>query len=160
MKILIVSDSHGRNGNLLAVLERTGPYDMLIHCGDVEGSERVIHEAAGCPVVMVQGNNDFFSSLPREQEIMIGRYRVWVTHGHHYNIAMNTETIKREARSREMDIVMCGHSHRPVIDRRSDITLINPGSISYPRQENRKPSYVIMELDREGEAHYTLNYVS
>ena len=60
MKILIVSDSHRYNVNLLAVLERTGPYDMLIHCGDVEGSEYTISEAAGCPVVMVQGNNDFF----------------------------------------------------------------------------------------------------
>ena len=97
MKILIVSDSHRYNVNLLAVLERTGPYDMLIHCGDVEGSEYTISEAAGCPVVMVQGNNDFFSSLPREEEFMIGRYKVWVTHGHHYYIAMNTETIKQEA---------------------------------------------------------------
>ena len=116
MKILIVSDSHRYNVNLLAVLERTGPYDMLIHCGDVEGSEYTISEAAGCPVVMVQGNNDFFSSLPREEEFMIGRYIVWVTHGHHYYIAMNTETIKQEAVSREVDIVMCGHSHKPVID--------------------------------------------
>lgn len=159
MRVLIVSDSHRHNENLLAVLEKTGPYDMLVHCGDVEGSEYTISEAAGCPAVMVQGNNDFFSRIPREQDVMIGRYKVWVTHGHHYNIAMNTETIKQEAIGREVDIVMCGHSHRPVIDIGKEVTLINPGSISYPRQENRKPSYVIMELDREGEAHYTLNYV-
>lgn len=158
MKILVVSDSHRRDDNLLAVIRRTGPLDMLVHCGDVEGSEHIISKAAGCPVTMVQGNNDFFSNLPKEQEIMIGRYKVWVTHGHHYYIAMNTETIKQEARSREADIVMCGHSHKPLIDIGNDLTLINPGSISYPRQENRKPSYIIMELDREGEAHYTLNY--
>lgn len=160
MRVLIVSDSHRHNQNLLTVLEKTGPYDMLIHCGDVEGSEYIISKAAGCPAVMVQGNNDFFSSLPREQEFMIGQYKVWLTHGHHYYIAMNTETIKQEARAREVDIVMCGHSHRPMIDIENDITLINPGSISYPRQENRKPSYIIMEIDRYGEAHYTLNYVS
>ena len=47
MRVLIVSDSHRHNTNLLAVLERTGPYDMLIHCGDVEGSEYTISEAAG-----------------------------------------------------------------------------------------------------------------
>lgn len=158
MKVLIVSDSHRRNDNLLAVIKRTSPIDMLIHCGDVEGSEHIISEAARCPVVMVQGNNDFFSNLPKEQEVMIGSYKVWVTHGHHYYIAMNTETIKQEARSREVDIVMCGHSHKPLIDMGSDITLINPGSISYPRQENRRPSYIIMELDREGKVHYTLNY--
>lgn len=160
MRILIVSDTHRHNENYLEVVEQAGPFDMVVHCGDVEGSEYIINEAAGCPVMMVQGNNDFFSELPREREFMIGQYKVWLTHGHHYYIAMNTETIKQEGIAREVDIVMCGHTHKPVIDIGKDITLINPGSISYPRQENRKPSYVLMEIDDEGRAHYTLNYVS
>ena len=132
---------------------------MVVHCGDVEGSELLISGAAGCPVEMVQGNNDFFSELPREREFTIGRYKVWLTHGHNYYIAMSNEMIKEEARARHVDIVMCGHTHRPVVEIDGDITLVNPGSISYPRQENRKPSYVIMDIDREGEAHYTINYL-
>lgn len=159
MKILIVSDTHRYNMNFIKVVEKTGPYDMVVHCGDVEGSELVISEAAGCSVEMVQGNNDFFSDLPKEKEFTIGQYKVWLTHGHNYYISMNSELIKQEARSREVDIVMCGHTHKPVVDIGNDLTLINPGSISYPRQENRKPSYVIMEIDRMGEAHYTVNYV-
>lgn len=159
MKILIVSDTHRNNANYLKVVERTGPLDMVIHCGDVEGSELVISQAAGCPVEMVQGNNDFFSELPKEQEFMVGQYKVWLTHGHNYYVSMNNEMIKREAREREADIVMCGHTHKPVVDIGSDLTLVNPGSISYPRQENRKPSYIIMEIDGAGEAHYTINYL-
>lgn len=159
MKILIVSDTHRNNTNYLRVVERTAPLDMVIHCGDVEGSELVISRAAGCPVEMVQGNNDFFSELPREKEFMVGQYKVWLTHGHNYYIAMNSEMIKREAREREADIVMCGHTHKPVVDIGSGLTLVNPGSISYPRQENRKPSYIIMEIDGAGEAHYTINYL-
>lgn len=69
MKILIVSDSHRQNENLFTVLERTGPIDMLVHCGDVEGSEHVISERAGCPVVMVQGNNDFFPIFPENRRL-------------------------------------------------------------------------------------------
>ncbi|MCH5263755.1 MAG: metallophosphoesterase [Lachnospiraceae bacterium] len=159
MKILIVSDTHRNNANYMKVVERTGPLDMVIHCGDVEGSEYTISQAAGCPVEMVQGNNDFFSELPREKEFMVGQYKVWLTHGHNYYVSMNNEMIKREAREREADIVMCGHTHKPVVDIGSDLTLINPGSISYPRQENRKPSYIIMEIDGSGEAHYTINYL-
>lgn len=159
MKILIVSDTHRNNANYLKVVERTAPLDMVIHCGDVEGSELVISQAAGCPVEMVQGNNDFFSELPKEQEFMVGQYKVWLTHGHNYYVSMNNEMIKREAREREADIVMCGHTHKPVVDIGSDLTLVNPGSISYPRQENRKPSYIIMEIDGAGEAHYTINYL-
>lgn len=159
MKILIVSDTHRYNANYLKVVEKTGPLDMVVHCGDVEGSELVISQAAGCPVEMVQGNNDFFSDLPREKEFMIGKYKVWLTHGHNYYIAMNSDVIKQEAKEREVDIVMCGHTHKPVVDIGNSLTLINPGSISYPRQDNRKPSYIIMEIDNDGEAHYTINYL-
>ncbi len=140
-------------------MEKVGKIDLLVHCGDVEGSEYLISEAAGCPVEMVQGNNDYFSSLPRETEFLIGDYKVWVTHGHNYYVSMGYEILKEEARSREVDIVMCGHTHRPVIEQERDLTLINPGSLSYPRQEGRVPSYVLMEIDQKGVAHYTLNFL-
>lgn len=159
MRILIVSDTHRNNANYLRVIEKAGPFDLVVHCGDVEGSEFIISKAAGCRVEMVQGNNDFFSELPKEKEFMVGQYKVWLTHGHNYYISMNSEMIKQEARDREIDIVMCGHTHKPVVDIGSDLTLINPGSISYPRQDNRKPSYVLMEIDSAGEAHYTINYL-
>ena len=35
MKILIVSDTHGRDGALKYLLEQVKPIDMLVHCGDV-----------------------------------------------------------------------------------------------------------------------------
>lgn len=140
-------------------MEKLGKIDLLVHCGDVEGSEYLISEAAGCPVEMVQGNNDYFSSLPRETEFLIGDYKVWVTHGHNYYVSMGYEILKEEARSREVDIVMCGHTHRPVIEQERDLTLINPGSLSYPRQEGHVPSYVLMEIDQKGVAHYTLNFL-
>ena len=72
---------------------------------------------------------------------------------------MNYETIKNEALDRGVDIVMCGHTHRPVVETDGNLTIINPGSLSYPRQENRRPSYVIMELDKDDKPHYTLRYL-
>ncbi|MCM1039018.1 MAG: metallophosphoesterase [Ruminococcus sp.] len=159
MKILIVSDTHRRNENFFQIVEKVGPLDLVVHCGDAEGSEDILEKAAGCPIQVVQGNNDFLSRVPREKEFMIGRYKVWLTHGHNYYVSMNYENIKNEARDRDVDIVMCGHTHKPVVDIANDLTLINPGSLSYPRQEGRRPSYIIMELDRAGEAHYTINYL-
>ncbi|MCM1144187.1 MAG: metallophosphoesterase [Blautia sp.] len=159
MKVLIVSDTHRQNDNFLRVMGKVGPIDMLVHCGDAEGSEDMITEAAGCPVYIVRGNNDFWSAVPRETEFMIADYKVWLTHGHNYYISMNYEVIKQEARDREVDIVMCGHTHKPIIDIGRDLTLINPGSLSYPRQEGRRPSYILMDIDREGKAHYTINYL-
>lgn len=60
MKILIISDTHRKHDNLLKVLERECPVDLLIHLGDAEGDEDYIAEQAGCPVEVVAGNNDFF----------------------------------------------------------------------------------------------------
>lgn len=159
MRILIISDTHRKNDNFLKTVRAVGPLDMVIHLGDIEGSEDFIKEAAGCPVEMVAGNNDFFCDLPSEKTLQIGRYRVMITHGHRYYIGMGNEMIKREAIAQGMDIVMYGHTHRPVIDISKNIIAINPGSLSYPRQENRKPSYILMEIDHAGEAHFQLKFV-
>ncbi len=158
MKVLIVSDTHRKNENYFTVLKMHHP-DMVIHCGDAEGSEYAITEAADCPVKIVLGNNDFFSDLPREQEFNIGKYKIWLTHGHNYYVSMGNETIKKEAIARRMDIVMYGHTHRPVIDIDDEIIAVNPGSLSYPRQEGHRPSYVIMEIDRFEELHFTIAYL-
>lgn len=159
MRILIVSDTHRQNNTYLKVLERVRPVDMVIHCGDAEGSEYLISENAGCPVEMVVGNNDFFSNLPREREFVLGNYRVFLTHGHNYYVSMGNETIKKEALARGASLVMYGHTHKPVIDIADDIIAVNPGSLTYPRQEGKRPSYILMELDREGKAHFTINYL-
>ena len=159
MRVLIVSDTHRRNENYLSILKKIAPLDMVVHCGDIEGSEYLIAESAGCPVQMVVGNNDFFSDLPREKEFYIGKYKVWVTHGHTYYVSMSNEILKQEARARGVDIVMYGHSHRPVVDIENDIIAVNPGSLTYPRQEGRRPSFILMELDGKGEAHFTINYL-
>lgn len=158
MKVLIVSDTHKRNENYFRVVEEQKP-DMVIHCGDAEGSEYALTEAAGCPVHIVLGNNDFFSELPRELTLDIGPYRVWVVHGHNYYVSMGNENLKREAVARGMDIVMYGHTHRPVLDTDGDVIAVNPGSLSYPRQEGRQPSYVIMELDEEDELHFAMKFL-
>lgn len=158
MKILIVSDTHKKNDNYFQVVNMQKP-DMVIHCGDAEGSEYAITQAAECPAQIVLGNNDFFSDLPKEIVISIGKYRAWITHGHNYYVSMGNEKIKREAAGRGMDIVMYGHTHRPIIDMQGDVIALNPGSLSYPRQENHRPSYMIMEIDHEGEAHFTIAYL-
>lgn len=159
MRILIVSDTHRKNDNYFSLLQKWKKVDMIIHCGDVEGSEYALSESSECPVCMVSGNNDFFSQLPREQEISIGKYKVWITHGHNYLVSMGPERIQQEARARGVDIVMFGHTHRPLLVQEEDLITLNPGSLSYPRQEGHKPTYALMEIDKQGEAHFTLAHI-
>ncbi len=108
---------------------------------------------------MIAGNNDLFSYLPKEKELKIGKYKVWLTHGHTYYVSMSIERLRDAARARGVDIVMFGHTHRPYLDVEQKPMVLNPGSLSYPRQEGRKASYIIMEIDRSGNAEFQLNYV-
>ena len=156
MKVLIVSDTHGRNSGYLDILEQSEKMDMVIHCGDVEGSEYLISESAGCKTVIVQGNNDYFSDLPREAVVKLGKYKALVTHGHPYYVNMGYEHLVREAKKRKMDMVIYGHTHRPVITEENGIKVLNPGSLTYPRQAERKYTYIIMEIDENGEVECSL----
>ena len=159
MKILVVSDSHRHDGNLKTVIEKTAPFDMLIHCGDIEGSEQMIREWAGCPVHMVSGNNDYFSDLPREEEFEIAGYHAFLTHGHYYYVSFGIDQLVEEAKDRGAQMVFYGHTHRPLLEEVDGITICNPGSISFPRQDGRRPSYATIDIDREGKAHFTINYL-
>lgn len=159
MKVLIVSDTHGRNSGYLDLLENSEKMDMVIHCGDVEGSEYLISESSGCKTVIVQGNNDYFSDLPREMIVKLGKYKALVTHGHAYYVNMGHEHLVREAKKRKVDMVIYGHTHRPVITKENGILVLNPGSLTYPRQMERKYTYIIMEIDENGEVECTLHHL-
>jgi putative phosphoesterase len=156
---MIVSDTHRRHGNLMEAIDREGVIDKLIHLGDFEGEEDIISSMVKCEVVFVPGNNDFFAPYDREVELMLGKYKVLLTHGHYYYVSLDLQTLREEGIARGMDIVMFGHTHRPVISIEDNITLINPGSISYPRQSDHKPTYIMMEINDKDEIKYTLKTI-
>ena len=81
MKVLIVSDTHGRHAGIEEAIQREFPFQRLIHLGDAEGYEDYIADLAECPIDIVSGNNDFFSDLPDEKIVFIDDFRALITHG-------------------------------------------------------------------------------
>ena len=142
MKILVVSDTHRKDDGLKMVIEKEKPLDMLIHLGDAEGSERYIAEWVN-----------------KEREIKIGKYRALLTHGHYYGVSMGAEGLAEEARNRGCGMALFGHTHRPYYGKIGGVVVINPGSLSYPRQEGKKGSYGIMTVTDEGEVEYSQNFL-
>lgn len=161
MKILICSDTHRYDKNLQNVIEEQKPFDMLIHLGDAEGSDEQIAEWLddGCELVMVKGNNDFFSPLEPEIELRVGPHRIFLTHGHHYNVSLGVDHLREEALDRRCDMAFYGHTHRPYLEYGNQVLILNPGSLSYPRQEGRRPSYMILEFDKAWVAHVHTYYL-
>ena len=159
MRVLVVSDTHGHLENLERALEETGPVDALMHCGDIEGQEERIRRMIDGSCYMVAGNNDWGTELRRELVFTLDDYRIFVTHGTAYGVSLGTERILDEALSRGVQIAAFGHTHRPVVEQYNNLYLINPGSLCYPRQLGRKPSYIMMEFDRDHEVHFKICYL-
>lgn len=159
MKALIVSDSHGRFGCIQDVIEREQPMDILLHAGDAQGNMERLAEFAGCPIFTARGNCDFYSDVPYEQIVPFGSHRIFLSHGHQYRIKLSVSEIAEAARQEGADIVVCGHTHKPLIEERYGVLVLNPGSISEPRQENRRPTYLVLKTEAMGKLSWEVKYV-
>lgn len=160
MRVLIVSDTHGHEDNLEKVLQKTGMPDHMIHLGDSESGETRIREMVQCPLHMVAGNCDFFSRLPKTQIVEIGDQRILITHGHYYYVSVGMRDLVEDAKANSCTVAMFGHTHKPFLDQSdTDVTILNPGSLSFPRQEGRRPSYAVMTLGDGAGTQYRFYYL-
>ena len=159
MKILIVSDTHGRHSAFDKALKEAGKIDALVHLGDTEGGEDYIEAVCGCPAYVLAGNNDFFSDNIREMEVVFGTKKAFMTHGHYYYVSLGPERIIEEGKMRNADIVMFGHTHKPFLEMIDGMIVLNPGSLSYPRQEGRKGSYIMMEIEPDCDVKCEIKYL-
>ena len=155
LRILIMSDSHGRNENvelaIAQVREEIGEFQMLIHLGDV-GDARELESLAGVPCYIVRGNTDYDAKLLNANVIEAGGHRIFATHGHLYQVDMRLDLLRFAALENDCDIAM--YEEDP-----DDVTILNPGSISKPRQADHRYTYMVMEIDDEDEVTYELRYV-
>lgn len=159
MKILVVSDSHGRNDNMIRTIKKVSPIDMMLHLGDIDMGPEELEHLAGCKVYAVCGNNDFLADYPKELLIEIGKHKVFMTHGHRYRISYGLKDLAQAAKSKGADTVLYGHTHvvsSKIVD---GILMLNPGSISLPREYPYRPSFMIIETDSRGEMLYGHNYL-
>lgn len=159
MRVFVVSDSHGRNTYLNRALEEAGEFDYFLHLGDLEGSEDFIEAFVDTPKEMISGNNDYFSTIDREKMIELEGHKIFMTHGNRYGVYSGTDRLFEEGVNRGADIVLFGHTHCPCVEQENGIILLNPGSITHPRQEGRIPSYAIMNLNEDGSVEVEIKYV-
>ena len=134
MKIGVISDTHILNksehvsGIILDVFKQM---DMVIHAGDMVDL-RVIDELKSvCPnVVAVAGNmdqEDVKNKYPVKEIIEISGYRIGLMHG--CGPALNlVELLKGAFKADKPDIIVFGHSHKPMNEFIDGILFFNPGS--------------------------------
>lgn len=135
MNILIFSDSHGRVLDMFNLVENISP-DAVIHLGDYdEDAQDLRRSYPNITVYSVRGNNDYGSDSPWFSVVTLEGIKFYLTHGHREGVVWTSSgNISEYAQKFGCSIALYGHTHcaNHVID--NDIHILNPGSISLPRQ--------------------------
>lgn len=121
MKIGVISDTHGLlRPEAVAALRGS---DLILHAGDI-GSPAILEElSAIAPLTAVRGNNDrdaWARSLPETTELAVAGIRIYLLHDVH--------RLPLDPSDAGYDLVIAGHSHRPLKQRRDGVLYFNPGS--------------------------------
>ncbi|MCT4599272.1 MAG: metallophosphoesterase [Vallitalea sp.] len=158
MKILIISDTHGNLSNVTKILKSIKNVNRIIHLGDNEKDAEELDVLYNIPIDYVPGNCDFNSYAPSEKILTLNGVRILITHGHYYNVKWEYDTIAKTAQDKKVDIVLFGHTHVALQKNIKEITLINPGSISLPR-DGKRPSFAVLEIDADKKIHITIKKI-
>ena len=145
MRLGIIADTHG----LLRpeVHDVFSKVDRILHAGDVGDASILDELSLLAPVSAVYGNTDgslLRSHLPEIVDVMIDGFRFVVTHGDQLG-SPDPEGMK--AMFPDADVVVFGHSHKPVIRDFEDFSVaLNPGSAG-PRRFDLPVTVAIMETE-------------
>ena len=120
-RIGLISDTHG----LLRpeAVEALRGSELIIHAGDVGGTDVIEHLSAIAPVTAVRGNNDtgpWAAALNEVEIIEIDEAIVYVVH--------DLAQMDVDPAAGGFHAVVSGHSHRPAIRESSGVLYVNPGS--------------------------------
>ncbi len=156
MRALIFSDTHRQTENMMMVIRRHGAgANAVIHLGDVLADVRGIKaEFPGLPLYNVPGNNDFGFSGKGELSFPLWGHTLFLTHGHQYGVKTSTDGIRRAGMAKGADIILYGHTHTALYEKKEHVHVFNPGSISRPYEGY--PTYGILDITSDGEVVLTI----
>lgn len=152
MRIFVISDTHGRVENFLDAAGSLERPDLIIHLGDLVNDGIKIEEKLGIDTVIVKGNCDIYPSDFDEEKILtIKGKKILITHGHKYGVKMDNLRLLYKGKEEGVDLILFGHTHRPLLEKQDDILIMNPGSTSLPRFFSDK-TFGIIEIGEDIEA--------
>jgi putative phosphoesterase len=121
MRVGLISDTHG----LLrpAALEFLRGCNHIIHGGDIGHSDILVRLAELAPVTAVRGNNDtgqWAERIGETEFLHLGEVCIYVIH--------DRNAIDIDPKGAGVQVVVSGHSHKPLIEHRDGVIYVNAGS--------------------------------
>lgn len=145
MHIAVISDTHRHSYELNQVLKQIQDIDVIIHLGDNVEDVDILKNGYKGKIINVRGNCDFVSFVPSERIEEFEGKKIFVTHGHKYNVKYDLLRLQYRAREVGANVVLFGHTHEAIELYEEGIWYINPGSLGLPR--NGYKSYAILDID-------------
>lgn len=154
VRIGLISDTHGLlRPQALALLAGC---DGIVHAGDICDPSVLDALRRIAPVTAVRGNNDIgpWAQELREAELLrVAAVGIFVIH--------DLSQLALDAATQDVQVIVSGHSHKPLVEQRGTVLHVNPGSAG-PRRfklpisvgelliEGRSVSARIIELPVSG----------
>lgn len=132
MRILAISDTHGRLNETLGMLSQLGQYDLLIHLGDGITDFQKLRSYINADIICVKGNCDFAEAPAKHILELSGGTKILCCHGHTVGVKSSLDTLAAEAATDGCAAALYGHTHIMSDSTASGVRLINPGSVGYP----------------------------
>ena len=121
MLIGVISDTHGLlRPQALAALQGS---ELILHAGDIGSAEVLQALARIAPLAAIRGNNDTESwaqATPETRTVEAGGKRFYLLH--------DLKTLDIDPVAAGIDVVIAGHSHKPLAETRDGVLYLNPGS--------------------------------
>lgn len=150
MKILVMSDSHGRRDLVEKCIRQNSSAKVVIHLGDmVSDIENMQFDFPDRTFINVRGNCDWQTETPASQCITLDGVTIFLTHGHTQGVKYGLDTLISIARQNEAQICLYGHTHVPYNKYHDGLYVMNPGSLAYPRDSSR-PGFGLIDIVPRG----------
>ncbi len=133
----IISDTHGRLDHRVA--EAFDGVDRVIHAGDIGAPHLLMELGLIAPLTAVLGNCDRpteHSDLAPLARLTLDGVRILVVH----------DRSDVPGTPEDVDVVVFGHSHRPLVQRLNGVLWVNPGSAQQPRGSAIGKSVALLEV--------------
>lgn len=148
MKLIVLSDTHLKTGEIPQQLQTLlDECDLIVHAGDFSTVEAYNAFNASGKLKAVFGNDDtseLKKLLPERLKFEVEGVKIGVIHEGGLSVT-DTTAQGYLAKEMEVDILIFGHLHRPLIEKK-DVVLVCPGSPTKPRMSN--PSVVELIIEK------------
>ncbi len=138
-RIGVISDTHDllRPEAITALQD----CDAILHAGDIGTSDILAQLASLAPTIAVRGNNDkgpWAADLPEREWIDIDGVLIHLLH--------DIADLDVDPAAAGIQVIIAGHSHRPLIEQRAGTLYLNPGSAG-PRRFKLPVTVAILEIE-------------